>query len=35
MMTGVFDTLMLLGLLAGGLGLVARSLRAIPDPRQA
>ena len=28
--TSLFDTLMMLGLLAGGLGLVARSLRAIP-----
>jgi hypothetical protein len=30
----LFDTLMMLGLLAAGLGLVARSLRAIPDPQQ-
>jgi len=28
--TSLFDTLMMLGLLAGGLGLVARSLRAVP-----
>ena len=28
--TSLFDTLMILGLLAGGLGLVARSLRAQP-----
>jgi multisubunit Na+/H+ antiporter MnhF subunit len=28
--TSLFDTLMMLGLLAGGIGLVARSLRAIP-----
>ena len=33
--TSLFDTLMMLGLLAGGLGLVARSLRTIPDPKQA
>ena len=30
--TSLFDTLMMLGLLAGGIGLVARSLRAIPPP---
>lgn len=30
--TSLFDTLMILGLLAGGVGLVARSLRAIPTP---
>jgi hypothetical protein len=32
--TSLFDTLTMLGLLAGGIGLVARSLRAIPvaDP---
>jgi hypothetical protein len=29
--TSLFDTLMILGLLAGGLGLVARSLRAAGD----
>jgi multisubunit Na+/H+ antiporter MnhF subunit len=28
--TSLFDTLMMLGLIAGGIGLVARSLRAIP-----
>jgi uncharacterized protein len=28
--TSLFDTLVMLGLLAGGLGLVARSLRALP-----
>ena len=28
--TSLFDTLMMLGLLAGGIGLVARSLRSIP-----
>lgn len=28
--TSLFDTLMILGLVAGGLGLVARSLRAAP-----
>jgi hypothetical protein len=28
--TSLFDTLIMLGLLAGGIGLVARSLRAIP-----
>jgi hypothetical protein len=32
--TSLFDTLVMLGLLAGGIGLVARSLRAIPDPKQ-
>ena len=32
--TSLFDTLMMLGLLAGGLGLVARSLRAMPLPDQ-
>lgn len=30
--TSLFNTLMMFGLLAGGLGLVARSLRAYPDP---
>ena len=30
--TSLFDTLMMLGLLTGGIGLVARSLRDIPDP---
>lgn len=30
----LFDTLVMLGLLAGGIGLVARSLRAIPGPEQ-
>ena len=30
--TSLFDTLMILGLLAGGLGLVARSLRAAGGP---
>lgn len=29
--TSLFDTLVMLGLLAGGLGLVARSLRALPE----
>lgn len=29
--TSLFDTLVMLGLLAGGLGLVARSLRAQPE----
>lgn len=29
--TSLFDTLMILGLLAGGIGLVARSLRAFPS----
>jgi hypothetical protein len=29
--TSLFDTLVMLGLLAGGLGMVARSLRAQPD----
>ena len=29
--TSLFDTLMILGLLAGGIGLVARSLRAYPS----
>jgi len=28
--TSLFDTLMMLGLLAGGIGLVARSLRSVP-----
>lgn len=28
--TSLFDTLMILGLLAGGIGLVARSLRTVP-----
>jgi hypothetical protein len=28
--TSLFDTLMILGFLAGGLGLVARSLKAFP-----
>lgn len=28
--TSLFDTLMILGLIAGGIGLVARSLRAMP-----
>jgi uncharacterized protein len=32
--TSLFDTLMMLGLLAAGLGVVARSLRAVPDPKQ-
>lgn len=34
--TSLFDTLMMLGLMAGGIGLVARSLREVPvdsDPR--
>jgi hypothetical protein len=31
--TSLFDTLMMLGLMAGGLGLVARSLRAMPPER--
>ena len=30
--SSLFDTLMMLGLLAGGLGLVARSLRAVQGP---
>lgn len=30
--TSLFDTLMMLGLLAGGIGLVARSLRAVGPP---
>jgi hypothetical protein len=30
--TSLFNTLMMLGLLAGGLGLVARSLREVPPP---
>jgi hypothetical protein len=30
--TSLFDTLMMLGLLAGGIGFVARSLKAAPDP---
>jgi len=30
--TSLFNTLLMFGLLAGGLGLVARSLRAYPDP---
>jgi len=30
--TSLFDTLMMLGLLAAGLGLVARSLRAVGSP---
>jgi hypothetical protein len=30
--TSLFDTLMILGLLAGGLGLIARSLRAAGTP---
>jgi hypothetical protein len=29
--TSLFDTLMILGLIAGGLGLVARSIRAMPS----
>jgi hypothetical protein len=33
--TTLFDTLMMLGLLAGGLGLVARSLRAVQAPDSA
>ena len=33
--TSLFDTLMMLGLLAGGIGLVARSLRAAPPPDDA
>ena len=31
--TSLFNTLIMLGMLAGGIGLVARSLRAYPDPR--
>ena len=31
--TSLFDTLMMLGLLAAGLGLVARSLRSVDAPR--
>ena len=30
--TSLFDTLMMLGLMAGGLGLIARSLRDVPPP---
>jgi uncharacterized protein len=30
--TSLFDTLMMLGLMAGGIGLVARSLREMPRP---
>jgi len=30
--SSLFDTIMILGLMAGGLGLVARSLRAAPPP---
>jgi uncharacterized protein len=30
--TSLFDTVLMLGLLAGGIGLVARSLRAMPVP---
>jgi hypothetical protein len=30
--TTLFDTLMILGLMAGGIGLVVRSLRASPAP---
>ena len=30
--TSLFDTLIILGLLAAGIGLVARSLRPHPDP---
>lgn len=33
--TSLFDTLMMLGLLAAGIGLVARSLRAIPAAESA
>lgn len=33
--TSLFDTLMMLGALAGGIGLVARSLRAIDNPDSA
>jgi hypothetical protein len=33
--TSLFDTLMMLGLLAGGIGLVARSLREIPPDERA
>jgi len=33
--TSLFDTLVMLGLLAGGLGLVARSLRAQPEAEEA
>jgi hypothetical protein len=32
--TTLFDTLVMLGLLAGGIGLVVRSLREIPDRRR-
>jgi hypothetical protein len=32
--TSLFDTLMILGLIAGGIGLVARSLRAMPAPAE-
>lgn len=32
--TSLFDTLVMLGLLAGGLGLIARSLRAMPPPER-
>jgi hypothetical protein len=31
--SSLFDTLLILGLLAGGVGLVARSLRAMPEPK--
>jgi hypothetical protein len=31
--TSLFNTLMMLGLLAGGIGLVARSLKGLPDAR--
>ncbi|TMA39951.1 MAG: hypothetical protein E6J82_15920 [Deltaproteobacteria bacterium] len=30
--TTLFNTLLMFGLLAGGMGLIARSLRAYPDP---
>jgi len=30
--SSLFDTLLILGLIAGGVGLVARSLRAMPEP---
>lgn len=31
--TSLFNTLIMLGLLAGGIGLVARSLKGVPDSR--
>ena len=30
--TSLYDTLVMLGLVAGGVGMIARSLRAMPDP---